>query len=161
MCLLANKNWHWQAVSCCCCDVLLLLSTNTERRLLLSVSLMPGSAVQSPSSTSCRFSCFLSQYSPLPLSTWPALKQMVQRSLGRNELQGRCLWISGLRGKKRKTARGTLYYGMRGGRKGTEGRWMLPRHATSVCSVSLSVGSQVHQQRESVFLHQNRPIICF
>lgn len=85
MCLLANKNWHWQAVSSSCCYVLLLLSTNTERQVSLNVSRMPGSVVQSPSS----MSFFLSQYSPLP---WPALRQMVERSLGRHKLQGRCLW---------------------------------------------------------------------
>lgn len=46
---------------------------------------------------------------------------------------------------------GGTYITRSGRRKGKEGEWMLPRHTTSVSSVSLSVESQVFQPTETIF----------
>lgn len=77
MCLLANKNWHWQAVSWSCCTSVVVNQHGTPAL----VERIPNACVvQSPSSMSFISPCFLSQCSPLPLSLWPTLKQMVERS---------------------------------------------------------------------------------
>lgn len=93
-----------------------------ERQLLLNVSLMAGSAVPSLSSMSFFPPAFFFNIFPFHSVHDLLWKQMVERSLGRNKLQGRCLWISELREREKKCQGGTYITG--GVEGGKERGWM-------------------------------------
>ena len=82
-----------------------------------------------------------------------------ERSLGRNKLQGRCLWVSEPR--KKENARGDLTSLEERKEEWVGGGWMLPRRTTSVISVSLSVESQVHHQTGTIRISQQNRHFCY
>lgn len=144
MSLLANKNWHWQAVTQHRCDVLLLLSTDMKQPLALNN--LPDACECSAHPVKRVFSFPLLNISPYTQCT--TSKTDGGKEIRGNKLQGRfCKFQDGERKCQGDFTSQQKHEEERKEDVGTGRGDAVPWHPTSVGWVSLSV--QVWNQTQS------------